>query len=96
MCLSIKCISCFLCFFLADDDIFIIKRAILDVPSIFEPLKNLSLKMCEEVCYQTPGCNSFMHNKITKSCLGNNATHLTHDLKPSKKGWETYIINPGQ
>ncbi|XP_052826950.1 uncharacterized protein LOC128248841 [Octopus bimaculoides] len=77
-----------------DEDIFTFKNIILDVQDVFEPLTNLSLKECNGACRQTPGCNSYKYNEKRKSCHGNNATYLIHDLKPNKKGWDTYIINP--
>ncbi|XP_036361600.1 uncharacterized protein LOC118764741 [Octopus sinensis] len=77
-----------------DEDIFTFKNAILDVQDVFEPLKNLSLKECKGACLQTPGCSSYKYNEMAKTCHGNNASHLTHNVKLNKKGWDTYIINP--
>ncbi|CAI9728793.1 von Willebrand factor type A, EGF and pentraxin domain-containing 1-like [Octopus vulgaris] len=78
----------------SDEDIFTFKNAILDVQDVFEPLKNLSLKECKGACLQTPGCSSYKYNEMAKTCHGNNASHLTHNVKLNKKGWDTYIINP--
>lgn len=83
-------------FYLADDEHFIIKRTSIPGQDTLGRLNNVSLQECHRSCHQTPGCRSYEYNQRSLLCDQNNATHLTHNLQPSKWGWDIYILNPGQ
>ncbi|CAI9728792.1 Hypothetical predicted protein [Octopus vulgaris] len=78
----------------AKADLFTFKNIIIIEPDTLETQKNVSLQECYKTCIQNPLCNSFKYNKETKICYHSTDNHLTHDLKPSKDNWDTYIINP--
>ncbi|CAI9728795.1 von Willebrand factor type A, EGF and pentraxin domain-containing 1-like [Octopus vulgaris] len=78
----------------ADDDILEFKSTSIPGEDIFEQLKDVTIKECDHACHQTPGCNSYEYKQKAKFCDRSNVTHLTHDLEPNKKGWDTYVINP--
>ncbi|XP_052826951.1 uncharacterized protein LOC106869390 [Octopus bimaculoides] len=77
-----------------DDDILKFKSTSILGKDTFKRQENVTLKECDHACHQTPGCNSYEYKEKAKLCDPSNATHLTHDLEPNKKGWDTYVINP--
>lgn len=78
------------------DEIIPVKNALIPGQDTFGQLEKVSLKECHKACFQTPGCKSYEYNGKAKTCDRSNATHLTHDLKPNKVGWDSYIFNTGQ
>ncbi|CAI9728789.1 von Willebrand factor type A, EGF and pentraxin domain-containing 1-like [Octopus vulgaris] len=78
----------------AKDEFLTFKRTGIPGYDTFGRLKNVSLKECDHACHQIPGCNSYEYNEREMSCDPSNVTHLTHNLQPSKWGWDIYITNP--
>ncbi|XP_036361601.1 uncharacterized protein LOC118764742 [Octopus sinensis] len=76
------------------DDLFTFKKTSIPEKDTLKRLKNKSLKDCYKACYKNSECHSFEYNKKAKFCDQSNATHLTDDLQPNKKGWDTYVFNP--
>ncbi|XP_036361599.1 sushi, von Willebrand factor type A, EGF and pentraxin domain-containing protein 1-like [Octopus sinensis] len=77
-----------------NDEIIKFKNTMIPGEDTFERVNNVSLKKCAQACNQNPKCNSYEYHEKHKFCDQSNVTHLSHELQPSKWGWDVYIVNP--
>lgn len=78
------------------DEVFGFKRVNIPGHDNLDRLNKVNLKKCHEECLKHPECFSYEYHETMKVCDLSNATHWSHDLKPNDKGWDIYIIGPGQ
>uniref|UniRef100_R4G7D8 GON-SepT-2 n=2 Tax=Sepioteuthis australis TaxID=61682 RepID=R4G7D8_9MOLL len=77
-----------------NQEVIILKKVTIPAEDHLGLVKRVSVSECTKKCRENPHCTSFEFKETARKCDLSNVTHHTHDLHPSKWGWDIYIFNP--